>query len=160
VCSAECSDVSEEPTASTFRVTEMSVEVFIAAKIYTVTVWTMTPCSLVFEYQHFERRICLQIRYAPPGTEKQYKLNAQRSVTKPHILLLFIMFCTALGCCCDILITATDTTNFYVVFNTAVSTEGNVSFRPQSLKGFKITSIFVRRVPVSRYQIAPGQRVT
>ena len=108
----------------------MSVEVFIAAKIYTVTVWTMTPCSLVFECQYLGRRICLQIRYVPPGTERQYELNTQQYVTKPYVLLLFVMFCTALGYCSDILITVTDTTNFYVVFSTAVSTEGNVSFRP------------------------------
>jgi hypothetical protein len=67
---------------------------------------------------------------------------------------------SALAYCSNILITATGPANFYVVFHTAVSTEGNVSFRPHSLKGFKITSVLVRRILVSRYQIALGQRVT
>jgi hypothetical protein len=151
---------SGEPIASTFRVTEWSFEVSKAAKIYTVTFWTMTPCSLVFEYQRFGRRICLKIRYAPPGTERQYKLNPQQSATKPYVLLLFIMSCSGLGWGSDILITATDPTNFYVVFHTAISTERKVSFSPQSLKGFKITSLSIRCVPVSRYQIAFCQGLT
>jgi len=48
----------------------------------------------------------------------------------------------------DILITATDPTNFYVAFHTAVSTEGNVNFRPQSLKGLK-SLYFCSAVPRS-----------
>lgn len=66
----------------------------------------------------------------------------QQSATKLYVLLLFIMSCPDLGCCSDILITATDPTNFYVVFHTALSTEGNVSCRPQSIKGFKNHLIF------------------
>jgi len=118
----------------------------------------MTPCSLLFECQRFGRRICLQMRYASPGTERQYKLNPQQSATKPYVLLLFIM--SSLVYCSDILITATGPANFYVVFHIAVSTEGSFSFRPHSLKDFKTTSVLVSRVPVSRYQIALGQRVT
>jgi len=67
------------------------------------------------------------------------------------------MSCAGLGWGPDILITATDPTNFYIVFHTAASTEGNANFRPQSLKGFKITLFLVRRAPVGRYQIALGQ---
>jgi hypothetical protein len=47
LCSVEYSDVSEEPTASTFKVTEVTFEVFRAAKICTVTFWAMTPNSPV-----------------------------------------------------------------------------------------------------------------
>lgn len=64
--SVECSDVPEEPTASTFRVTAVSFEAFRAVNIYTVNFWAMTPCSL-------DRMPTFREKNLPPKSVRTYR---------------------------------------------------------------------------------------